>query len=129
MHIADPTAEAIKGKSLKKLGLLATKFTMEGDFLRDRFQTKFGIETIIPDENEKNDVHEIIYNELVKGIITEKSKFRYLNIIDNLIKRGAQGIIAGCTEIELLIKPADLTVELFETTKLHAEMAVKMALE
>lgn len=129
LHIVDATASAIQNKKLKKLGLLATRFSMEEDFLKERFKLKHGIETIIPDEHERRDVHEIIYGELIKGIISKGSKQRYLDIIENLISKGAEGIIAGCTEIELLIKPEDLDVELFETTRLHAEMAVSLALE
>ncbi|MGN8057701.1 aspartate/glutamate racemase family protein [Pedobacter sp. 22163] len=129
LHIVDATATAIQNKKLKKLGLLATRFSMEDNFLKERFQSKYGIDTIIPDEDERRDVHDIIYGELIKGIISESSKQRYLEIIENLISKGAEGIIAGCTEIELLIKPTDLNVELFETTKIHAEMAVRIALE
>jgi len=128
LHIVDATAEEIQAKSLTKLGLIATKFSMEGDFLRNRYKSKFDIDTIIPNEQERNDIHEIIYEELVKGIINKKSKRRFLEIIDNLIEQGAEGIISGCTEIELLIKPSDIKVELFETTRLHAEKAVKLAL-
>lgn len=129
LHIVDATANAIQNKKLSELGLLATRFSMEDDFLKERFRSKYGIETIIPDEDERRDVHEIIYGELIKGVISESSKKRYLEIIENLISKGAEGIIAGCTEIELLIKPNDLDVELFETTKIHAEMAVRIALE
>lgn len=128
LHIVDATAEEIQKKSYKKLGLLATRFSMEEDFLKSRYKDKFDIETIIPNDKERNEVHKIIYEELVKGIITEKSKQRYLEIIDNLIQNGAEAIISGCTEIELLIKPSDLTVDLFQTTKIHAEKAVEIAL-
>ena len=129
LHIVDATAAAIQQKGYKKLGLLATKFSMEEDFLKSRYQQKFGIETIIPDEQDRADVHRIIYEELVKGIITEQSKQRYLEIIEKLVAQGAEGIISGCTEIELLIKPSDISVELFQTTKIHAEKAVEMALQ
>jgi aspartate racemase len=129
LHIVDTTSEEIKRKSLKKVGLIATKFSMEGDFLRNRYKSKFDIDTIIPEEGDRNIIHEIIYNELVKGIIAENSKRKFLEIIDKLIEQGAEGIISGCTEIELLIKPSDIRVELFETTRLHAEKAVELALE
>jgi aspartate racemase len=128
LHIVDTTSEEINRKSLKKVGLIATKFSMEGDFLRNRYKSKFDIDTIIPNEMGRNIIHEIIYNELVKGIINESSKRKFLNIIDKLIEDGAEGIISGCTEIELLIKPTDIKVELFETTRLHAEKAVELAL-
>lgn len=129
LHIVDATSEEIQRKSLKKVGLIATKFSMEGDFLRNRFKSKFDIDTIIPNENDRNEIHKIIYEELVKGIISNNSKQKILEIIDNLIAQGAEGIISGCTEIELLIKPCDVKVELFETTRLHAEHAVKLALQ
>lgn len=129
LHIVDATSEEIQRKSLKKVGLIATKFSMEGDFLRNRFKSKFDIDTVIPNENDRNEIHKIIYEELVKGIISNNSKQKILEIIDNLIAQGAEGIISGCTEIELLIKPCDVKVELFETTRLHAEHAVKLALQ
>jgi aspartate racemase len=128
LHIVDTTSEEINRKSFKKVGLIATKFSMEGDFLRNRYKSKFDIDTIIPNEMDRNVIHEIIYNELVKGIINESSKRKFLKIIDKLIDQGAEGIISGCTEIELLIKPTDIKVELFETTRLHAEKAVELAL-
>jgi aspartate racemase len=129
LHIVDTTSEEIQKKSLKKVGLIATKFSMEGDFLRNRYKSKFDIDTIIPNERDRNVIHEIIYNELVKGIIIEASKQKFIEIIDKLIEQGAEGIISGCTEIELLIKPTDIKVELFETTRLHAEKAVELALK
>jgi aspartate racemase len=128
LHIADPTAEEIQKVSLKKVGLLATKFSMEEDFLKKRYRDKFQVDILIPDENERAIIHAIIYHELVKGIVKESSKQKYLEIIKNLTERGAEGIISGCTEIELLIRPGDLEVPLFETTRLHAEKAVKIAL-
>jgi aspartate racemase len=129
LHIVDTTAEEIQKKSLKKVGLIATKFSMEGDFLRSRYKSNFDIDTVIPNEIDRNVIHEIIYNELVKGIINQNSKQKFLEIIDKLIDQGAKGIISGCTEIELLIKPIDIRVELFETTRLHAEKAVELALK
>jgi aspartate racemase len=128
LHIVDATAEEINKKSYKKLGLLATKFSMEEDFLKSRYKEKFNIEIIIPNERDRDDVHKIIYEELVKGIITDKSKQRYLEVINKLICDGAEAIISGCTEIELLIKPGDISVDLFQTTKIHAEKAVAIAL-
>ena len=128
LHIVDAVAEEIQKKSYTKLGLLGTKFSMEDDFLKSRYKDKFGIEAIIPDEDDRADVHRIIYEELVKGVITAKSKQRYLDIIEKLVLKGAEAIISGCTEIELLIKPSDIEVDLFQTTKIHAEKAVSMAL-
>ncbi|QNF32835.1 aspartate/glutamate racemase family protein [Adhaeribacter swui] len=129
LHIVDATAEEIQKKSYRKLGLLATKFSMEEDFLKARYKNKYNLDLIVPDAQGRQEVHRIIYEELVKGIITEESKQRYLKIIADLIQNGAEAIIAGCTEIELLIKPTDMHVDLFRTTKIHAEKAVKMALK
>jgi aspartate racemase len=129
IHIVDATAEEIRKKSYKKLGLLATRFSMEEDFLKSRYKDKFDIETIVPDGKSRDDIHQIIYEELVKGVITGKSKQRFLEIINSLVQNGAEAIISGCTEIELLIKPSDISVELFQTTKIHAEKAVEVALK
>ncbi|KFF25873.1 aspartate/glutamate racemase family protein [Chryseobacterium vrystaatense] len=128
LHIVDSTAEAIQKKSYTKLGMLATKFSMEEDFLKNRYKTKYGIETMVPEAEQRNEVHRIIYEELVQGIIKESSRQYYLKIIDDLVKNGAEAIILGCTEIELLIKPEDVSVDLFATAKLHAEKAVDWAL-
>ncbi len=128
VHIVDAAAERIQERSLSTLGLLATRYAMEEGFLRDRYRERFGIETLIPDEAERADIHRIIYEELVRGITTEASKRRFIEIIARLVERGAQGIIAGCTEIEILIQQADIAVELFATAKLHAEKAVELAL-
>lgn len=128
LHIVDSTAEAIQKKSYTKLGMLATKFSMEEDFLKNRYKTKYGIETMVPEAEQRNEVHRIIYEELVQGIIKESSRQYYLKIIDDLVKNGAEAIILGCTEIELLIKPEDVSVDLFATAKLHAEKAVNWAL-
>ena len=128
LHIVDAAGERIQERSLRTLGLLATRYAMEEGFLRDRYRERFGIETVIPGEKDRADIHRIIYEELVKGITTEQSKRRFLEIIYRLIQSGAQGIIAGCTEIEILIRPSDISVELFETAKLHAEKAVDIAL-
>ncbi len=128
LHIVDATAAAIQKKAHKKLGLVATKFSMEQDFLKSRYSEKYGIQIVIPNQEDRDDVHRIIYDELVKGIITDVSKQRYIEIINKLIENGAEGIISGCTEIELLIQPSDISVDLFQTTKLHAEKAVEWAI-
>ena len=103
LHIADPTAEAIKAKGLTKIALLGTKYTMEQDFYRGRLIEKHGLEVLIPEDDERQTVHDVIYDELCLGDIKETSKKEYLNIIANLKKRGAQAVILGCTEIGLLI--------------------------
>ncbi|MEK7723766.1 MAG: aspartate/glutamate racemase family protein [Acidobacteriota bacterium] len=129
LHIADATGEAINKAGSKKVGLLGTKFTMEQDFLKGRLFNKFGIETIIPNENDRETIHSIIYNELVKGEIKDESRTKYLEIIKNLIANGAEGIILGCTEIPLLISANDTDAILFDTTTIHAEKAVEFAIK
>ena len=128
LHIGDATAEAVKKQGISKVGLLGTKFTMEQDFLKNRFSQKHGIQAIIPDEADRNTVHQIIYDELVKGIINENSRQEYLKIIEKLTNEGAEGIILGCTEIELLVSPKYTDATLFATTQIHAEAAVAFAL-
>jgi len=129
LHIADATAERIKEKDFKKIGLLGTKFTMNEDFYKGRLIEKHGIEVIIPNSEEMQIVHDIIYNELCLGEIKETSKEQYKKIIKNLAKKGAEGVILGCTEIPLLIKQEDVEVPLFDTTKIHAEFAVDYAIK
>lgn len=128
IHIADATAEVIKNSSKKKVGLLGTKFTMEQDFLKGRLIDSHDIETIIPNEEQREIVHRIIYEELVKGIITDKSRQAYLEIINDLIANGAEGIILGCTEISLLVNSGNTPHILFDTTEIHAKKAVELSL-
>jgi aspartate racemase len=129
LHIADATAEQIKLLNLHTVGLLGTKFTMEQDFYRGRLSEKFGLEVLIPADDERDIVHRVIYDELCLGKIRESSKFEYLRTINNLVKRGAQGIILGCTEIPLLLKQEDVAVPIFDTTTIHAKHAVEVALK
>lgn len=128
LHIVDATAEKIKKQGLQKIGLLGTKFTMEEDFYKGKL-TKYGLEVIIPEEKERQVVHDIIYKELVIGEIKEKSKAVFFEIIGQLKTRGAQGVILGCTEIPLLIKQEDVDLPLFDTTAIHARSAVKYVLK
>lgn len=128
VHIGDATGEEIRERGLEKVGLLGTKFTMEKDFLTKRLLNNFGIETIIPDEADRETVHSIIYNELVKGEIRDASRTAYLTVIDKLVGSGAEGIVLGCTEIPLLVRPVDTDAILFDTTRLHAEKAVAFSL-
>jgi len=128
LHIADATAEAIKAQGLSKIGLLGTKFTMEEEFYRGRLVEKHGLEVLIPETEEREIVHRVIYDELVLGQIKSESREAYKNIIEKLIAAGAQGIILGCTEIGLLVKDEDSRVPLFDTTYIHAVAAVEMAL-
>ena len=128
VHIADVTAEAIKEKGMKKIGLLGTKFTMEQDFLKGRLSEKHGVESIIPNEAQRDIIHKIIYEELVKGVVTNESRLAYLTIINDLLAQGAEGIILGCTEIGLLITNEFTDAVLFDTTEIHAAKAVELAL-
>lgn len=129
IHIVDTVAKEIKKKNLKKVGLLGTKFTMQKDFYKNRLIQKHGIDVIVPDAKDMDTVHDIIYNELVRGIITDNSRDKFKKVISNLHDNGAEGIILGCTEIPLLIKQEDCNITIFDTTKIHAESAVEFALE
>jgi len=129
LHIADATAERIRAAGLTKIGLLGTRFTMEQDFYKSRLIEKFGLEVLIPDEVEREVVHCVIYDELCLGLIKDESREAYRHIMTRLVERGVQGIILGCTEIELLVHAEDSTVPLFPTTHIHAEAAVEYALQ
>jgi len=128
IHIAEQTALEIEKKEIKKVGLLGTKFTMELDFFKDKLSEK-GIEIIIPDSEEVKDfIHYTIFEELGRGIATEETKKRYLEIANELIKNGAEGIILGCTEIPMVIKEGDLNVPIFDTTLIHTKAVIKFQL-
>jgi len=129
LHIADATAEAVRRQGLNRVGLLGTKFTMEDDFYRGRLIDKHGLEVIVPDEQERQTVHDVIYGELCLGNIRQESKRRFVDIMGHLVRRGAQGIILGCTEIGLLIGEKDSEVPVFDTTRIHAQVAVDCALK
>lgn len=128
LHIAEVTGEKIVQKGMKKVGLLGTKFTMEQDFYKKVLKEKFDIDVVIPEEEERKIVHNVIYNELCKGIINDNSKTQYKNIINKLALNGAEGVVLGCTEIPLLIKQADVDIPIFDTTMIHAISAVEYAL-
>lgn len=128
LHIADATADRLLGDGIKKVGLLGTRFTMEQDFYKGRLADKYGIDVIVPNESEREDVHAIIYNELCLGTINESSRLRYLEIIDRLAANGAEAIILGCTEIALLVQQSHTTVVLYDTTAIHAEQAILKSL-
>jgi len=129
LHIADATAERVKADGLRKVGLLGTRFTMEEDFYRGRLVQEHGLDVIIPGGRERETVDRVIYYELCLGQIEPSSRKRYVEIIDNLIAAGAQGIILGCTEIGLLVRQEDIGVPCFDTARIHAEAAVEYALE
>ncbi len=128
LHIADATAAAITARGVGSVALLGTRFTMEHDFYRGRLETVHGLDVAVPDDVERADIHRVIYEELVLGRIVPESRERYLEIIDRMIGAGAEGVIAGCTEIELLVTAGDVDVPYFPTTRLHAEAAVDWAL-
>jgi amino-acid racemase len=129
LHIADATGERVRSQGIRCVGLLGTRFTMEGEFYRGRLEQKFGLSVLIPPERERLEVHRVIYEELVVGIIKGESRKRYGEIMAGLVRAGAEGIILGCTEIGLLVKPGDTQVPLFDTTQIHAEAAVDYALQ
>jgi aspartate racemase len=128
LHIADATARAVKDRGLTTVGLLGTKFTMEEDFYRGRLVDHHGLAVLIPDDDDRTYVHDVIYRELCLGVIRDTSRKHYREIIERLVEKGAEGIILGCTEIGLLVTDTDSPVPLFDTTVLHAHSAVEFAL-
>lgn len=128
LHIADATAQQIVPSGLSRIGLLGTRFTMEEDFYKSRLEQNFGLSVLIPDRSDRDSVHHIIYDELVHGLIQEKSRDIYREVIRNLVADGAQGIIFGCTEIGLLVAQSDSPVPVFDTTQIHALAAVSFSL-
>ncbi|KLD64584.1 aspartate/glutamate racemase family protein [Dyella japonica] len=127
IHIADPTAAAIQREMLSTVGLLGTRYTMEQDFYRGRLEAS-GLTVLVPDPARRERVHEIIYDELCLGKVLEDSRREYQSVVQSLQARGATGVILGCTEIGLLLKPEDVAIPLFDTTRLHALAAVDAAL-
>jgi len=128
LHIADATAEEVTKSGISKIGLLGTAFTMEEDFYKGRLENEYGLEVLVPNQADRKIVHQTIYDELCLGKIEDASRKEYLRIIDTLIERGAEGIILGCTEIALLVKPEHTATKLFDTTRIHALKAVEKAL-
>ncbi|MGD8753911.1 MAG: aspartate/glutamate racemase family protein [Anaerolineales bacterium] len=129
LHIADATAQRIKANGLRRVGLLGTKFTMEQDFYYGRLVQVHGLEVITPSEEERELVHQVIFDELCLGVVRDSSRQAYLRIMENLREAGAQGIIEGCTEIVMLVKQEHTDIPLFDTTEIHAEAAVEAALK
>jgi aspartate racemase len=128
IHIADPTAKAIRAQRLNIVGLLGTTFTMRHDFYKGRLAQKYELNVIVPEEDDMQMVNRVIYDELTKGIIRDKSREAYVKVIDRLAEQGAQGVILGCTEISLLIGQKDSRLPVFDTAHLHAVAAVDFAL-
>ncbi len=127
LHIADPTATAIKATGCTRVGLLGTRFTMEQSFYRDRLRAH-GLDVLVPDEGARERVHRVVYDELCLGLVREASRSTYRDIMRGLVERGAEAIILGCTEIALLVGATDTAVPVFDTTALHAQAAVDLAL-
>jgi aspartate racemase len=128
IHIADATAAAVNKAGLHTVGLLGTRYTMELDFYRGRLEKEHGLKVLIPEEPGRTLVHDVIYKELTYGTIRDESRAGYIKVIEDLVRRGAQGVILGCTEIPLLVKAKDSPVPVFDTTALHAAAAVDFAL-
>jgi aspartate racemase len=128
VHIADATAEAVRSHGLSRVGLLATAYTMEQDFYVGRLRDLHGLDVLVPDEPDRRIVHDVIYDELCVGVVRERSRNEYRRIMQRLQEMGAEAILPGCTEIDLLVGPDDSPVPIFDTTRLHAERAVELAL-
>ena len=128
VHIADATAETVLAADVKSVGLIATAYTMEQEFYVGRLRELHGLEVIVPDQDDRRLVHDVIYNELCLGVIKQSSREAYGAVIDRLVERGATAIIFGCTEIDLLISADDVEVPVFDTTAIHAQRAVELAL-
>lgn len=128
IHIADATADTIKQAGVQRVGLLGTRFTMEEAFYKDRLIYQHGLAVQVPNDEDRSLIHDVIYDELCQGEICQASRDRFRRIIASLIDAGAEAVILGCTEISLLVKPEDSAVPLFDTTKIHAQTAVKWAI-
>ncbi len=127
VHIADATAEKLISDGIKRAGLLGTKFTMEQGFYKNRVSEKYGIDIIVPNQQDQEIIHSIIYNELCLGKINASSRTKYLEIVGKLFSQGAEAIVLGCTEIALLVQQQHTNVPLYDTTQIHAAKAVKLA--
>jgi amino-acid racemase len=129
LHIADPTGEALLAAGVERVGLLGTRYTMEQTFYAGRLRERFGLDTLVPDDDGRRDVHRIIYDELCHGTIDAQSRKVYQRVIDGMAAQGAQAVVLGCTEITLLIKQEDSSLPVFDTTALHAQAAVGWAIQ
>ena len=127
LHLADVTAAAVRTAGLDRVALMGTRFTMEQPFYVDRLRAH-GLDVVVPAEDDRRRVHDVIYDELVRGVVREESRSAYVDVIGRLVAQGARGVILGCTEIELLLGPGDVDVPVFATTALHAQAAVDFAL-
>lgn len=128
LHIIDVTGDAVREQGLHQIGLLGTRFVMEGSFYQERLRDRFSIDVLVPTEDDIDAIHQIIYDELCEGKIKVSSRRVCADIISKLVNKGAEGIVLGCTELPLLIQPGDIHVPIFDTTRLHAEAAANLAL-
>ncbi|MEN6311030.1 MAG: amino acid racemase, partial [Acidobacteriota bacterium] len=128
LHIVDVTGREIRARGLARVGLLGTRFTMEHEFYKGKLAADFGLDVLVPDEEDRRTIHGILYNELCLGRIKDASKEAFRKIIGRLEARGAQGVVLGCTEIPLIVKQEDYALPVFDTTALHARAAVALAL-
>jgi len=129
LHIADATAKKLVRENIKSIGLIGTAFTMEQDFYKGRLKGNYGLDVLVPNKEDRNIIHQVIYQELCLGQINPESKAEYLRIIEDLANQGAQGVILGCTEIGMLVHQKETKVKLFDTTAIHAEKAVELAIQ
>ena len=127
LHIAEETAKEIVNQKIDKVALLGTKFTMENSFFKDRL-SQYGIETVVPDDTDKDYIHSSIFNELTRGHFKDETKKTYLKIIDKLKRNGAKGVVFGCTEFSILINPDECSIPIFDTTAIHSKAAADFAL-
>ena len=127
LHIADATAEVLASENVRTVGLLGTAFTMEQDFFRGKLEDDHGLNVLIPESRDREIIHRIIYEELCLGKLESASRTEFLRIIDELAKRGAEGVILGCTEIGMLVNQSDTSMPLYDTTLIHAKKAVDYA--
>jgi aspartate racemase len=128
LHIADPTAQALQAAGISSVGLLGTRFTMEHDFYRGRLENTFGLTVLLPDTPGRDFVHDVIYKELCRGVVSQESRTGFQRVVSELASQGAEAVILGCTEIGLLLRPADVSIPLFDTTFLHATAAASLSL-
>src|SRR4051794_35583650 len=128
VHIADASADAVQRAGFRRVGLLATAYTMEQDFYVGRLRERHGLDVLVPDAADRAEVHRVIYEELCVGVVREESRAAYQAVMARLVERGAEAVLLGCTEIDLLVGDEDAAVPLFDTTRLHAERAVELAL-
>jgi aspartate racemase len=128
VHIGDATADAVRAAGFERVGLLATAYTMEQDFYVGRLREQHGLDVLVPDAGDRRIVHDVIYGELCRGVIRAESRDQYRRVIANLAERGVEAVLFGCTEIDLLVDQSDSPVPVFDTTRIHAEKAVELAL-